>query len=164
MSRFTRALTGLLAVCTALFIAGALPLLAQSPLHGAWQHDQIWGENDEGEWQVENLQPSVYIFLDGHYSIMYVRGEEARPLLPEDASRSTLTEEQMRSAFMPFVANSGTYTIEGSTVTMTPMVALWPNFMESGSASWSFRMQDGALLLSASGESGETNIRMTRLE
>jgi hypothetical protein len=121
-------------------------------LNGAWEGVETWGENAEGEWKIDHVQPMLYLFLDGYYSIMYVAGDEARPLMPDDADRESISTEQMRSIFMRFIANSGTYEINGSTLTTDPMVALWPNFMESGSGTYEVDMQDGMLLLTTRGE------------
>lgn len=125
----------------------ATPLLAQTELNGAWTYVEVSGHDSEGDWQWKPVQPSLYIFLDGYYSIMYVRGSEARPLMAEEANRETITDEQMRSIFMPFVANSGTYEISGSTLTTRPMVALWPNFMEGGSLVFQYEIKEGMLML-----------------
>jgi hypothetical protein len=78
-------------------------------------------------------QPSLYIFADRHYSMVRVIGSEARPLLADTATRSTITDAEMRTIFMPFVSNSGTYELQGSTLVNRPTVSLWPNFMAGGS-------------------------------
>jgi len=124
------------------------PLPAQSDLNGAWSIVEMSGHNAEGDWESNPVQPSLYIFMDGYYSIMLVSGSEARPLMAEDATRASITDEEMRSIFMQFIANSGTYEVSGSTVTTKPMVALWPNFMEGGSSQFQYVIDDGMLVLS----------------
>jgi hypothetical protein len=78
-------------------------------------------------------QPSLYIFTDRHYSMARVTGTQPRPLMPDSATRSTITDAEMRSIFMTYVSNSGTYDLQGSQLVTRPSVALWPNFM-SGEA------------------------------
>ncbi len=162
MTRYTRASICVISAVALLFAAG--PLLAQTELNGAWQGVDVWGRNTDGDWKLENVQPSLYLFLDGYYSIMYVAGDEPRPLMPDTATRSTITEEQMRSIFMTFVANSGTYEVDGSAVTTKPMVALWPNFMEGGSETFTYRIENDALFLTSSGEGWEFTVELRRLE
>jgi hypothetical protein len=65
---------------------------------------------------------------------------------------------------MPFVANAGTYEVEGSSITIRPLVALWPNLMGGGSRTFSYRIEDGALILTVEGEDGQTHNRLRRLE
>ena len=69
----------------------------------------------------------------------------------------------MRSVFMSFVANSGTYEISGSTVTTKPMVALWPNFMEGGSREYQHAIENGMLVLTAEGEGWRWTAKLRRL-
>ncbi len=130
----------------------ATPLCAQTELNGAWTYVEVSGHTSEGDWEWKPVQPSLYLFMDGHYSIMYVMGSESRPLMADDATREGITDEQMRSIFMPFVANSGTYQVTGSTLTTKPTVALWPNFMEGGSAEFRYAIENGMLILRRSNE------------
>jgi hypothetical protein len=130
---------GLLVAIVAL--VGPHALSAQNELVGVWQAVERSGTGPEGEWTDQPVQPSLYIFADGYYSIMFVAGSESRPLLAEDATRDGLTEDQLRSIFMTFVANSGTYEIEGSSLTVRPTVALWPNYMEGGSTIYEYEIE-----------------------
>ncbi|MDR8389582.1 lipocalin-like domain-containing protein [Aliifodinibius sp. S!AR15-10] len=138
---------------------------AQDDLNGAWQATEAWGNNSEdGDWELKDLQPSLYIFLDGYYSIMLVTGEKARPLMKKDATRSSISDEEMRSIFMPFIANSGTYEVKGSSITTKPMVALWPNFMEGESDTFQYRFENDMLVLSDEGEDWNWTAKFKRLE
>ena len=127
----------------------ATDVAEQSPLNGAWETVGMSGTNADGDdWKLEHVQPSLYVFQDGYYSEMLVQGNEARPLMADDATRESLTDEEIRSMFMTFIANSGTYEVEGSSVTTRPMVALWPNFMEGGFYTFTYRMEGEWLYLS----------------
>lgn len=127
---------------------------AQSPVHGAWEVTSRSGVNTDGAWKAENIQPSVYLFLDSHYSVTYVNGEKPRPLMADNASRASITEEEVRSMFFPFTSNAGVYEIAGNEITMDPTVALWPNFMESGTATYNFAVSGNTLTLTASNDAG----------
>jgi len=144
-------------------VAAATPLLAQTKLNGAWSVVETSGHTAAGDWESDPVQPSLFIFMDGYYSVMYVSGSEARPLMADDATRENITEEQVRSVFMSFVANSGTYEISGSTVTTKPMVALWPNFMEGGSREYQHAIENGMLVLTAEGEGWRWTAKLRRL-
>lgn len=153
-------------LCVATLVAVAVsagPLSAQTKLDGAWKIVEASGHNSKGDWTWSPVQPSLFLFLDGYYSIMLVRGDKPRPLMADTATRGNITEAEMRSIFTPFNANSGTYKVSGSTVTTKPMVALWPNFMESGSASYDYRIEDGMLILTEKGEGWGQTIKLSRL-
>lgn len=146
------------------FAVGVCPLAAQQSLQGSWTIVENWGHDTEaGEWRNENVQPSLYIFLDGHYSIAKVNGDQARPLVAEDATRASLTAEQAASVWLLYTSNSGTYETTSSTLTTHPTVALWPNFMEGGSETFTFEVEGDELLLSQTGEGFSWNARLRRL-
>ena len=155
-----------LSVALATFAFVVCPVAAQQSLQGSWTIVESWGHDAQaGEWRTENVQPSLYIFLDGYYSMSLVRGNEPRPLMPEGVTWDTMTEEQLRSVCSGavFSANSGTYEVDGSSLTTKPMVAKWPNLMEGGSATFTFEMEGDMLRLSQSGEGFSWNARLRRL-
>jgi hypothetical protein len=126
---------------TAVLALEAGPANAQESLQGAWKVVEMWGHNArEGEWRTENIQPSVFLFMERYYSIAYVSGEERRPLMPDTAFREDLTAEQAAAVWIPYVSNSGTYEATVSEITTSPMVAVWPNFMEGEFAVYTYRI------------------------
>lgn len=153
----------------ALLVLGCLftapPAWAQSELEGVWQVVEASGTDDEGDWKAQNIQPSLFIFLDGYYSIAVVHGDEARPLMADDATRDSISPDEVFSIFRPYTSNSGTYEISGSTLTTKPMVALWPNFMEGGSQIYAFAVDGDTLSLSWKNSQGyafENRLRRLR--
>ena len=96
--------------------------------------------------------------------MMFVQGDEARPLLGDDATRESISNAQMRSTFMTFIANSGTFTVDGSTFTTDPDVALWPDFMESGSDTFTFELEGNTLTLASEIDGELWNYRLQRVE
>ena len=81
----------------------------------------------EGVWRLaeyegENVRPAdpvgLMIVADGHYSRVFVRSEQ-----PRQPVRDSPTPEQQFESWQPFVANSGTYTFDGSTLTFRVEVA-----------------------------------------
>ena len=158
-----RPLTPVLTV-TALLALGVGPAGAQGSVHGAWRIVETWGHNPQsGEWRTENVQPSVFLFMDGYYSIAYVRGEEARPLMPEDAIRRDLTAEQAAAVWIPYTSNSGTHEITQTTIVTRPIVAVWPNFMEGGSAVYTYSVDGDKMQLTFANETVSWNAKLKRL-
>jgi hypothetical protein len=134
------------------------------PLQGAWHLVEVWGSDSaSGEWRTTSVQPSVYLFLNGYYSIAAVGGNEKRPQMKEDATRAGLTAEEAASVWIPYTSNSGRYEMAGDQLTIRPMVALWPNFMEGGSATYTFTMEGERLHLWTSGEGTSWHARLERL-
>jgi len=147
------------------WLLAATPAWAQSDLNGAWEIVEASGHNDEGDWKWEAVQPSLYIFLDGYYSIALVRGTEPRPLMPEGTHWETMSAEQLRSVCSGrvFSANSGVYEASGSSLIIKPMVAKWPNFMEGGSETYTYSVEGDTLTLSYEGDTWAFGFTLRRL-
>ncbi len=138
---------------------------AQSELNGAWERFEVSGHNADGDRKLDNVQPSLYLFHDGYYSIMLVRGNEPRPLMPEGTTWDSMTEEQLRSVCSGavFTAHSGTYEVSGSSLTTKPMIAKWPNFMEGASATYTYRVDGEWLYISGERRGGTFTEKLRRL-
>ena len=93
------------------------------------------------------VQPSVYLFVDGHYSMMRVTGNQPRAL----AATDSVTDAEKLAAYDSFIANSGKYEVADSTLTIHPVVARSPNFMSGGSDRYHFRVSGDTLWLSNTG-------------
>lgn len=133
----------------------------QSHLEGTWKTEEITLVQGPNAGTIADPQPSLFIFTKRHYNIMYVRGTEPRPLLGEEATRTSLTEAEVRATFEPFVANSGTYELSGSTLTTYPQVALWPNFMSGETAVYDYRVEGDSLWLTYS---NGARLKLARVE
>ncbi len=145
----------------------ALPAIVTAQndlLLGAWKQTEYSFTSTDTSFTIKSPQPSLHIFGTKYYSFMYVTGNEPRPLM-DDWNRYTLTDEQMRSAFMPFVANSGTYELDGSKLTTRPIVALSPNFMTGGFTTYEYKIDGATLLLTRTSDTGtKRQYKLTRLE
>ena len=147
----------------------------RKPMEGAWRVVEIvvTGANAEN---TSSPQPGLFIFGQKHYSMMWIRGAQARaPYVGEEPTNA----EKVR-AFDSFVANTGSYEVSGSTITIRPMVARSPNFMAGGSAKYEFRVEGSTLLLTEkstdmkyrigqevvppSRPASETRLKLVRLE
>jgi len=142
----------------------ATPLLAQSSIDGVWKIIEFWGTHSEvGEWRFENVQPSLWLFMDGYYSATYVLGNQERPLAPENPEE--MSGDDWKSMAERFVANAGTYEITASTVTLYPIVAKLPNFMDGDDIDpWEYRFEGDVLYVTQPRKWGTVHHRLQRLE
>ena len=129
------------------------------PIEGVWKVTEIV-VTGAGASSVSNAQPSLLIFTRTHYSIMYVPGDKPRtlrkaadPRKAEDASA-----EEKAAAYDSIIANAGTYQLEGSTITIRPIVSKDPNYMGGGFNTYRFRI-DGTTL-SLTSKSSDLNERI----
>jgi len=171
MSRILRAL--FLAVLTVSLASAQSG--TKKPIEGVWKVTEIviTGANASNS---ANVQPSLFIFSQQHYSLMYVPGNKPRALYKAQEP----TNEEKISAFDSLIANTGTYEISGSTLTIHPIVARNPNFMAGGSDKYQFRIEGTTLTLTekstdlnvrignrvvpASGPANETRLKLVRME
>jgi hypothetical protein len=125
----------------------------RQPIEGVWKVNEMVVTGADAS-TVSNAQPSLFIFAKTHYSMMYVPGNKPRALSKaEDAT----TEEKL-AAYDSFVANTGTYEVSGSALTIQPIVARNPNFMASGFDKYQFRIDGNTLSLTE--KSTDLNLRI----
>jgi len=135
---------------------------SQTVVDGAWE--VTYAVNDS----LDSNQAGLYIFQGGYYSVLHVWADAPRPLYEEGEARDNVEYEKLLSIILPVEGNSGRFQIEGSTLTMTPMVAISPNFMRGQSRSYSFSVSGDELTLrggTVSGNPLEINrvLRLRRL-
>jgi hypothetical protein len=113
-------------------------------IQGTWKTVEVTLPGPSGR-VITNLQPNLVVVTPRHYSRVEDHAERPRPVL-EDASRATADE--LRSAWGPFVAEAGTYELNGNVITMRPIVAKNPAAMARGAFSaYSYQLIGDTLLL-----------------
>ena len=144
------------------------------PIVGAWSVTGFSGADADGNpLSTASPQPSLYLFVDGHYSVMYA--SEETTTVPRSQARQLYADGNWPPSTQPadadkiasydsFIANSGTYEISGSSVTTDPIIAKDPNFMTAGSVTFEFEVVGDTLTLSASDGNGSGTTTLTRLE
>ena len=137
---------------------------ASTGIEGVWKITESAGQKDGTDYHITSPQPSLYIFTDGYYSIAFVDGSEPRPLMADTATRLTLSNDETRAVFIPYISNSGTWTLNGDVLTTHPIVALWPNFMAGDSAVYNLAWDNGDLLLTRMEADVHANFRLQRLQ
>jgi hypothetical protein len=162
----------LLILCTTVVSAQSS---TKKPIEGVWKVTEIivTGANASN---VANPQPGLFIFAQRHYSVMWVPGNQPRTLFKAESP----TDEEKIAAYDSFVANSGTYEVDGATLTLHPMVARSPNFMAGGVSKSQLRIEGTTLWLTqkntdvivstgtttapSSGAASETRLKLNRVE
>ena len=117
------------AVCGTFALAWIV-LIAAHPLgrpaiEGAWQAVFSSYEAPDTSWRTSHPPSNLYLFTRRYYSIMTEWGTEPRKPF-RDGMHPTEAEEL--ASVRAFVANSGTYDLTDSTLTVRPIVSRNPNF------------------------------------
>lgn len=140
---------------------------SKSNIQGVWQLTEVTTSGPDGK-TYKSTQPSMYLFTRKHYSIIYVNGDKPRAVM-EDYSKAT--QEQLFSIFVnEFVANAGTYEVKAGKLTVHPMVAKSPGYMQAGTWATSSMKMNGNMmtLTSESSNSGPAKnpitFKLTRVE
>ena len=101
----------------------------KSPVEGVWKITEVVAPSSnpaEKGTTNSNPQPGLLIFTKGYYSQVSVRGAEPRAAVEPAKDPQNLTDAEKIARYEqwgPFTANSGTYEIKGTTLTMRPIVA-----------------------------------------
>ena len=118
---------------------------SETPLEGAWSVASIHVTGPDSAAST-TVQPSLFLFVGKHYSMMRATGNQPRTLAATDSA----TDAERLAAYNSFIANSGTYEVVDSTLTIHPVVARSPNYM-GGSDIYHFRVSGDTLWLSNTG-------------
>jgi hypothetical protein len=113
-------------------------------------------------------QPTIYIFTARHYSHVSVTSEKPRP----NYTGAAVTDAQRVEMWQPFSATAGTYEVRAKELTIRPMVAKNPGFMDARSfTTFELTMEDTSIWIRATnanaGPSAPTDanrVRLVRLE
>jgi hypothetical protein len=137
----------------------------KSPIEGVWKITEYSFISVDTSWTNNSPQPSLYIFHKNYYSFIFVSDAKPRSLMPDDATRNSITDEQFRAIFTGMYANSGKYELKGSKLTTRPSVALWPNIMKEGSMiEYECVIEPQTLYLTSNQSTGISKYKLTLLE
>ena len=127
---------------------------SRSPLDGAWQVvDVRFGSGGE-DTGVMSAQPGQFIFTPTRYAAVWVTQTEPRAL---SVSHFQPTRDEMVAHYQSVAANSGTYEVSGSRITIRPIVAKLPDFA-GGQLTYEFRIDGDMLFLDAVDERSSSGI------
>lgn len=126
---------------TALTLAcGTPPKPHATALDGAWRIVAV-EVTGSGATVHNQPQPSLVIFHGDYYSWSRVTSTSPRPLFVAE----TPTDTEIVAAYESVLFNSGKYEVSDSTLTVWPVVARSPNFMDGGSESYRYRFSGDTL-------------------
>lgn len=119
--------------------------VSESPLEGAWLVvDVRFGSGGE-DTEIMRAQPGQFIFTPSRYAAVWVTQTEPRAL---SASHFQPTPDEIIAHYRSVAANSGTYEVSGSRITIRPIVAKLPDFA-GGQLTYEYRIQGDMLFLDA---------------
>jgi hypothetical protein len=161
--------SGPLVALAVVVLTAALAAQAKSPVEGVWKVAEVQTTGGQSPGTVANPQPGLYIFTRGYYSVMTVGGDKPRTAIDFQAPVTTDKDKIARyEHWNAFTANSGTYTIKGSTLTTRPIVAKNEGVMQGPPQSREFKVEGSTLwLIQKGGPAGpntETRTKLTRVE
>ena len=135
---------------------------AQGSLKGVWEvQERTELEGDEST-TISDPQPSLYLFTDRYYAIMFIPGTEPRPdLMVVQQQLRQASGEDLVAAFNTFVANAGTYEVSGSRLTRNIVVARIPGAM-GVTADWEYEVGGDTLTITATNAAGVTTLTTLR--
>lgn len=110
------------AVPLAALLPDALAAQARPRLDGAWRRVSQTLTAPDTTASTTYAQPSVYLFVDGYFSLMAITAREPRERLgtpPSDAEKAR--------AFDGFIAQSGRYAVTGRSLKQDVLIARAPN-------------------------------------
>ncbi|HTS64264.1 MAG TPA: hypothetical protein VMH28_19715 [Candidatus Acidoferrales bacterium] len=107
--------------------AGLSPAQPKGPLAGVWQVIERSSSGPNGATN-SNPQPGLFLFTEKYYSIVYDHSDKPRP----DVDFSAASDAEKLAVLMPMQAQSGTYEISGTTVTLHPMVVMITRYLHTG--------------------------------
>ncbi len=135
-----------------------------TPLTGVWRVSEVTTTGPNAATS-SSPQPGLYLFTGKYYSIVFDHSDKPRPVLNSDA-----TDAERLASMVPIQAQSGTYEVSGTTLTMHPIVAKNPGSMRSGNSSThSFKLEGKTLVLtqvsSVNGPmANPVTLKLTRVE
>jgi hypothetical protein len=117
-----------------------------------------------------NPQPGLLIFTKGHYSVVIVIAEKPRATVAPAKDPQNLTDAEKIARYeqwRPFAASSGTYEINGSSLSIRPIVAKSANQMtRTTPISWELKLEgpNTLWLIPKDQSPTEPRVKLTRLE
>ena len=155
-NRLVVAVVALLAVISALLLGQSKP-----SIQGVWRVAEVTTTGPNANTN-KSPQPGLYIFTGKHYSL--VRDTSLNPRIAIKDSGNVTAPEAL-ATFGPFIAQSGTYDVRGTTVNVTPVVAKFPASGEKHSTStWDFQLHGDTLSMTYLIGGNATTVRLTRVE
>ena len=111
-------------------------------IRGVWHVVERSFTTPDTSWAVSDPQPGQYFFGATHFSVQEIHETGPRMLFGDQT-----TDLERLAAFEVFHANSGTYEVTDSTLTIVPTVAKSPNFMDGRSYGYDYAIDGNRLTI-----------------
>jgi hypothetical protein len=167
--------TRLIVVAAVLTVSGVVGLAQPKPtIQGVWRKTEVTVTNPTPapgaftKGTHADVQPGLVIFTAKHYSIVNDLAAKARSTAPLKVPGKP-TVEELQAAWGPFQANSGTYEMAGTTLTVRPLVAKAPS-VQGGLTRYTMKLDGNNLWLTQIENSSnpklanQATIKYTRVE
>ena len=115
----------------------------EQSLEGVWKIEEMTIVDANGQTTDVNVQRSLVIFTDSHYSFVYTSGDDLRKLPAEHWNE---TDAEKIDAYNTLVTNTGTYELTESKLVDRPIAALSEEFV-GGHISFDYRLEGDTLYL-----------------
>lgn len=161
--------TGLVGVLLIVGVVGIAFAQTAPSLQGAWRVTEVTVTGADASTN-KSPQPGLFVFTKQHYSILTVNSASPRKSFGNAANPEKLTDAEKLARFAAwdeFTANSGTYEVSGSTLTIHPVVAKNPQVMGVPQTR-EFKVEGKTLTVVQKSPAGQpasqTTTRLTRIE
>jgi Lipocalin-like domain len=129
-----------LSIAFCVLSASAAFAQTKSPIEGVWKISEVVTPSSntaqkDATTTNSNPQPGLIIFTRGYYSQVFVRGGEPRAAVAAAKDPQNLTDAEKVARYEqwgPFTANSGTYEVKGTMLTIRAIVAKSVEVMTGG--------------------------------
>lgn len=111
------------------FFAMTTFMQAQTPLTGTWKRAEFYFQSKDTSFTLTDFPEGLLLFTEEYYSMVVLIPGAERPDL-KGVPTSQITTEQADAIFRSLIAQSGTYKMDGSNVTLKPIVAKRPDVMD----------------------------------
>ena len=121
----------LLGVATVALLVGHEAAAQSKPatMQGVWRVVEVTLTGPQARTIVFADRPNLTFITARHYSRVEVQADGPRPVLADVAKA---TADELRAAWGPFVAETGTYEVKGDLITMRPIASKNPAVMGPG--------------------------------
>jgi hypothetical protein len=119
---------------------------SRSPLEGVWKIVEVSSRLPGADWTAATPPYlSIYIFTPKHYSYMFAPGVGPRRLFAGDPNEPSAAEKI--AAYESIVAGSGTYTLEGTMLSMTAIIHKNPSEMTGEPLRYSLQIESDRMTM-----------------
>ena len=135
------------------------PEVPENELIGVWKVVEVNITGSDAQTITDPQQPGILIFTIKYRSFMAINRDTPRPQLPENP-----TDAQLVEAYGPFMANVGTYEVNGNTITFNYLISKHPNSNPDNLMTNEYKIEGDNLFTTYVGTENQYTTKYVRLE